>query len=249
VQIPISLIDEDVVIVQNTYPDQNIIELLLLQDAVYEAKAESITVVIPYYGYGRQDKKFQDGEPISARALAEHISLHADHIVIIDPHKEHLLNFFKIPADIATPIPEIADYLKENMSIDIVLAPDKGAYNRAEKISSIINADVDVLDKKRIDGYTVEITPKNLEVKNKRVIIVDDIISTGGTMTQAIRELKRQGAKNVSVACTHGLFISDAESRIKNAGCNNIISTDTIETSYSRVKAAPCVIPLIKKRR
>ncbi|MEM0492683.1 MAG: ribose-phosphate diphosphokinase [Candidatus Thermoplasmatota archaeon] len=247
IQIPEPIADEDIVIVQNTYPDQNIIELLLLQDAAYEAKAQTITVIIPYYGYGRQDKKFQEGEPISARALAEHISIHADNIITIDPHKEHILRFFNIPSEICTPLHEIADYLKMNITIDIVLAPDKGAYDRAKKISKLINADVDVLDKKRIDGYTVQMTPKNLDVKDKRVVIVDDIISTGGTMTQAIKELKRQGAKEISVVCTHGLFIEDAEIRIKNAGCDNIISTDTIETKYSKVKTAPSLIPSLKK--
>ena len=105
--------NEDIIIVQTTYPDENIVELLLIQDAVYEAGVNKTTIVIPYFGYSRQDKKFEAGEPISARAIAEHISLHADCIITVDPHKEHLLDFFTVPAFSCSAIVEIAQYLKK----------------------------------------------------------------------------------------------------------------------------------------
>jgi len=235
---------KDIIVVQTTYPDPNIIELFLLQNAVEEAGAKSITVVIPYYGYARQDTKFQDGEAISAKALANLISLNADKVITVDPHKEHILDFFSTSAYSCSAVPEIAKYLGEK-EIDMILAPDKGAVNRAKKASKIIDCDFDYMEKTRIDGTTVEIKPKNLDAQNKNVAIIDDIISTGGTMAKSIKELKKQGAKKVFVACTHGLFADNAIKKLSTAGCDEIISTDTIINDYSKVKIAPAIIELI----
>jgi ribose-phosphate pyrophosphokinase len=239
---------EDVLIVQTTYPDTKIVELLIMQDAVYEAGAKEITVALPYFGYSRQDKKFEDGEPISARAIAEHISLHSDRIITVDPHKEHLLKFFNSPAYSCSAVVEIAKYLKEK-DVDFILAPDKGAKKRAQQAANIINCEYDYMEKTRIDGKTIKIKPKNLDVKNKNVVIIDDIISTGGTMAKSIRELKKQGAKKVLVACTHGLFIDGAKGKLLSAGCNEIISTDTIKDEFSKVKTAPCIAEMFFKTR
>lgn len=237
---------EDVLIIQTTYPDTKIVELLLMQDAVYEAGANEITVALPYFGYSRQDKKFEDGEPISARAIAEHISLHADYVITVDPHKEHLLDFFNVPAYSCSAVVEIAKYLKEK-DVDFVLAPDKGAKKRAQQAAGIIGCEYDYMEKTRIDGTTIKIKPKNLDAKNKNVAIIDDIISTGGTMSKSIRELKKQGAKKVSVACTHGLFVGGAKEKLLSAGCDEIISTDTIEDEFSKVKTAPCIAEMFSK--
>ena len=237
---------EDVLIIQTTYPDTKIVELLLMQDAVYEAGANEITVALPYFGYSRQDKKFEDGEPISARAIAEHISLHADYVITVDPHKEHLLDFFNVPAYSCSAVVEIAKYLKEK-DVDFVLAPDKGAKKRAQQAADIIGCEYDYMEKTRIDGTTIKIKPKNLDAKNKNVAIIDDIISTGGTMSKSIRELKKQGAKKVSVACTHGLFVGGAKEKLLSAGCDEIISTDTIEDEFSKVKTAPCIAEMFSK--
>jgi ribose-phosphate pyrophosphokinase len=237
---------EDVLIVQTTYPDTKIVELLLMQDAVYEAGANEITVALPYFGYSRQDKKFEDGEPISARAIAEHISLHADYVITVDPHKEHLLDFFNVPAYSCSAVVEIAKYLKEK-DVDFVLAPDKGAKKRAQQAAGIIGCEYDYMEKTRIDGTTIKIKPKNLDAKNKNVAIIDDIISTGGTMSKSIRELKKQGAKKVSVACTHGLFVGGAKEKLLSAGCDEIISADTIEDEFSKVKTAPCIAEMFSK--
>ena len=236
---------EHVVIIQTTYPDQKIIELFLLQEAVKEAGAKKITVVIPYFGYARQDKKFKDGEPVSAKTMAKLISLNADKVITVDPHKEYILDFFTIPAFSCSAVPEIAKYLNKKKNIDMVLAPDKGALERAKQASTIIGCDFDYMEKTRIDGTTVKIKPKNLNVRNKNVAIIDDIISTGGTMTKSIKELKKHGAKRVLVACTHGLFAGEAIKKLKSAGCDEIISTDTIRSDFSKVKIVPCVSKLI----
>ena len=244
IQITDDMANEDIVIVQTTYPDPNIIELFLLQNAVEESNAKSITVVIPYFGYARQDTKFKEGEPISAKALANLISLSADKVITVDPHKEHILDFFSTTALSCTAVPELAKYLK-NKKIDMVLAPDKGALERAKQASKIIDCDFDYMEKKRIDGNTIEIKPKSLDAKNKNVAIIDDIISTGGTMAKSIKELKKYGAKKVFVSCTHDLFAGEAIKKLTYAGCDEIISTDTIVSKFSKVKIAPCIAKLL----
>jgi len=236
IQIVDDVADEDVIIVQTTYPDPNIIELFLLQNAVEEAKAKSITVVIPYFGYARQDTKFKDGEPISAKALANLISLSADKVITVDPHKEHILDFFSTSAVSCSAVPELAKYLKEK----------KGALERAKKASEIIGCDFDYMEKTRIDGETIKIKPKSLDAAGKNVAIIDDIISTGGTMAKSIKELKKYGAKKVFVSCTHGLFAGEAVKKLISAGCDRIISTDTIVSDYSKVKIAPCISKLLQ---
>jgi ribose-phosphate pyrophosphokinase len=237
---------EDVIIIQTSYPDTNILELFLLQDAAKEANAKKITVIIPYFGYSRQDKKFLSGEPISAKAIANLISINANEVITVDPHKDHILDFFSIPAFSCSAVNEIACYLK-NKGIDLVLAPDKGALDKAKQASSVLNCDFDYIEKTRIDGSTVEIKPKSLDTSGMNVAIIDDIISTGGTMAMSIKELKKQGAKNVFVSCTHGLFAGEAIKKLLSAGCNEIISTDTIFSKYSKVKVSPCILELLSK--
>ncbi len=237
---------EDVMIVQTAYPDQKIVELLLMQDAVHDAGAKKITVVLPYFGYSRQDKKFEEGEAISSRAVAQHISMYADCVITVDPHKQHILKFFTVPAYSCSAVSTIAQHLKEK-NIDFVLAPDKGAKDRAKEAATLIDCEYDYLEKTRIDGTTVKVTPKKLDARGKHVAIIDDIISTGGTMANSIKELKKQGAKTVSVACTHGLFVGGAKEKLLSADCDEIISTDTIETEFSKVSAAGCIAEFLLK--
>jgi len=237
---------QDVLIVQTAYPDSKIIELLLIQDAVHDAGAKKITVILPYFGYSRQDKKFEEGEAISAKAIAQHISLHADCVITVDPHKEHILRFFTVPAYSCSAVRTIAQYLK-GKHIDFILAPDKGARERAKEAAALIDCEYDYLEKTRIDGTTVKITPKKLDARDKHVAIIDDIISTGGTMANSIKELKKQGAKSVYVACTHGLFAGGAKEKLLSANCDEIISTDTIETEFSKVSAAGTIAETLLK--
>ena len=123
----------------------------------------------------------------------------------------------------------------------MILAPDKGALDRAKQASKIIGCDFDYMEKTRIDGATVEIKPKNLDAQDKKVAVIDDIISTGGTMAKSIRELKNQGADKVFVACTHGLFVGDSVRKIVAAGCDEIISTDTIKTKMNCSAVCCCL--------
>ncbi|HHF58713.1 MAG TPA: ribose-phosphate diphosphokinase, partial [Thermoplasmatales archaeon] len=133
-----------------------------------------------------------------------------------------------------------------NKNIDVVLAPDKGATWRAEKAAEILGCKWDFLEKTRITDEIVEIKPKNVDVSNRTIAIIDDIISTGGTMAKAVSEIKRQGAKEIYVACTHGLFVGEAIDKITAAGATEIISTDTIENSFSKVRVAPQIASVLR---
>jgi ribose-phosphate pyrophosphokinase len=242
-----SLKSEHVIIVQTTAPDTNISELLLLLDAVKREQAKKIMVVIPYYGYARQDKQFKEGEAVSAEAIARLISMNADTIFTVDPHKDHILEYFTVPACGISAVIPIAEYLQKK-DIDLILAPDAGALERAKTAASFLGCDVDYLEKKRIDCSTIQINPKNLYVRNKRVSIIDDIIATGGTMAKSIHELKKQGAKEIYVACTHGLFAGTAVKKLQSAGCTEIIATDTISSSFSKVKTANIIVKAIQNQ-
>lgn len=178
--------EDHVVLVQSTQPDAKIVELFLLQDAVAEAGARRISLVIPYFGYGRQDKKFEDGEPVSARAVARRLQLHADAVCTVSVHNPQVLSYFDVPAKDVSGMPAVARYLK-GRDVDVVLAPDDNASRFAREVAGVLGTDWDFLEKRRIDSYTVEVTPKAMDVKGRSVAIVDDVISTGTTIATAAR--------------------------------------------------------------
>ncbi|MCD6513142.1 MAG: ribose-phosphate diphosphokinase [Thermoplasmata archaeon] len=233
---------EHAIIIENTYPDEKIIELFLLQDAA-RRMAGKIDVVIPYYGYGRQDKIFEGGEAISAEKMAKLIEQDAERIVLVNPHKKHISRFFSIPVDIIDATPILAEYFKGK--VDIVISPDAGAEHMAKKAAEIMGCEYDYLEKTRISGNEVIMKPKRMELNGRNVLIIDDIISTGGTMREAIKQIKAQGANKIHVACIHGLFIGNADEKILQAGADEIVTTDTIESAYSKVSIAPLIAPLI----
>ncbi|MEE9151915.1 MAG: ribose-phosphate diphosphokinase [Thermoplasmata archaeon] len=236
VRIHDNLDGEEVVVVQTSYPDEKIIELFLLQDAVREFEVKKLTTVVPYYGYARQDKKFNEGEPISAKTLAKLISLSSDSIITVDIHEENILDWFDIPSKNISGMPQLGVYLK-NLEPEIIIAPDKGAEDLAKIVAEVVGCSWDYLEKTRIDGENVEMKAKGLSVSGKKVAIVDDIIATGGTIVRATEHLKSQGAKEVYAACTHGLFAKNALSRLQKV-CDKVISTDTIENETSVVSVA-----------
>jgi ribose-phosphate pyrophosphokinase len=233
---------EYAIIVQNTYPDENIVELFLLQDAARRV-ADRIDVIIPYYGYGRQDKIFEEGEAISAEKMAKLIQQDADKVILINPHKEHIINFFDIEAKACDAVPAVAEYFKGR--VDAVIAPDKGALYMAKKAAEIIGCAYNYFEKTRISSNEVKMEIKDMEVEGKNLLILDDIISTGGTMRKAIEMLREQKATNIYAACIHGLFIGNADERILQAGCKELVATDTIETAYSKVSVAREIAKLL----
>jgi len=228
---------EHVVLVQTTHPDPMIVELLLLADAIRDAGARRITAVVPYFGYGRQDKRFLDGEPISARTIAKHIAVDCDELLTMAiPADPEILKTFPLPTREVSGMPAIGRYLK-SAKVDLLLAPDEGALRLAKEASAVAGVPFDFLVKERIDSYTVKIEPKALAVKGKSVGIVDDVISTGGTIATAAQELRAQGARRVIAACVHGLFVGKAEANLK--ACDDVIATDTVLSPHTKVSVAP----------
>src|SRR5256886_5305968 len=186
---------EHVVLVQTTHPDPMIVEFLLLADATGDAGARRITAVVPYLVYGRQDKRFLDGEPISAKTIAKHIAVDCDELLTMAiPADPEILKTFPLPTREVSGMPAIGRYLK-SAKVDVLLAPDEGALRLAKEASAIAGVPFDFLVKERIDSYTVTIEPKALAVKGKSVGIVDDVISTGGTIAPLRRGLKGRGAR------------------------------------------------------
>ncbi|MCE5296829.1 MAG: ribose-phosphate diphosphokinase [Euryarchaeota archaeon] len=231
-------IDDEVVIVQNSYPDTNLVELLLLQDAAISIGAKKVTNVIPYFGYARQDERFNKGEPLSAKVMVDHIQLNADKVVLVDIHNINMMDWFDEAEVVNTyAAPAIGRYFKDQ-SIDLVLAPDEGALKRAGMVAEVLGCEWDYLTKTRLSGTQVHVSPKNIDAKNKKVLIVDDIISTGGTIAAATDELKKAGARSVFAACTHGLFIGGGLDRLRTY-CDKVVCANTLESEVSVVSVAP----------
>ncbi|MBE0521145.1 MAG: ribose-phosphate diphosphokinase [Candidatus Methanoperedenaceae archaeon] len=227
-----------VTIIQSTVSDSDFVALLQLIDACYEAS--NINVVIPYMGYARQDKRFKSGEPISARAMAGAIK--ADNVYTVNIHEESILDYFDARAVNLDATPVIGRYIK-NMEFEnpLIVAPDISATPLARNASVSLGIDYDFLEKTRLSGESVTISPKNVDVKGRDVIIIDDLISTGGTMAEAISLLGEQGASGVFVACVHPVLANNAVIKLFKSGVKGIIATDTIDKGVSVASVAPVI--------
>lgn len=240
--------NEDVVLVQTTRTDEQILELLLLEEAIREAGARRLFVVIPYFGYARQDRPFYPGEPASARALAHHVELAADAVITVDLHSTETLRAFSKPAFEATGVPAIARVLRER-TVDLLVSPDKGGVDRVRRMADLLGKPWIALEKKRIDSDHVELTLPASGVPalaGRHVAILDDVISTGGTIVEAARLLQREKVATIVAACTHGLFLRDAFERIK-AVCDHLYSTDTLDNPADKVSVAPDIAQILQR--
>ena len=208
--------------------------------------AEKVTCVIPYFGYARQDERFNRGEPLSAKVMVEHIQMSADRVVLVDIHNPEIMDWFtKAKVKDVHAAPCIGDFFKEH-GVDLVLAPDEGALKRAGWTAERLGVDWDYMIKTRLSGTHVHMTPKNIDAKDRRVLIVDDIISTGGTIIAATEELKRLGARNVMAACTHGLFVGNALDNLKKH-VDKLACANTLESEVSLISVAPVVARAIQE--
>ena len=229
---------ETVTIIQSTVNDSDLVSLLQLIDACSDAY--KINVVIPYMGYARQDKQFRKGESISARAVARTIK--ADNVLTINIHDASILDYFDANAVNLDATPVIGKYIKNlRLKDPLIIAPDDGAIGLAKNASKDLGLDYDFLEKTRLSGDTVSIKPKHLEVKGRDVIIIDDIISTGGTIAETILLLRSHGAHEVFTACVHPVLSSNAVMKLFRAGVKSIIATDTIDKGVSVVSVAPVI--------
>jgi ribose-phosphate pyrophosphokinase len=238
------LLDGQTVIVGSVTDSDALVQLRLLSDA--GSDSENI-LVIPYMGYARQDKQFKKGEPVSARAVAKALSRGVDRVITVQIHDPAVLVYFDLPAENLTPAPEIGAFLSSaGYNNPLILAPDEGALGFASAIARVGHWDCDYLEKTRISGEEVRMKPKKLPVSSRTVVIVDDIISTGGTLATAARMLHNQGAADVHAVCVHGIFTGGAYGFLLNAGITDLVASDTIESGYSRYSIARSVVRAIQ---
>ena len=239
-----------VAIIQSTCHPQNdnLIELLLLLDTAKVLGAKRTMAVVPYLAYSRQDKRFNPGEAVSLRTVSKLISQSgAEEVITVDIHQEETLGNFSIPAFNQTAMPLLGRYLKElDLRNPIIIGADQGSIKRATLVALEIGAEHYHLEKRRITPENVVIYPKNLFVQDRDIVMVDDIVSTGGTIIEAAKMLQEQGARDVYVACAHPVLSGNAMQRLKDAGIKQIIATNTIEKDVSVVSVAPLIAEMLK---
>ncbi|HVP27175.1 MAG TPA: ribose-phosphate pyrophosphokinase [Candidatus Bathyarchaeia archaeon] len=242
-----SLQDEGVIIVQTTSPpqDQRLIQLLLMADNALDMKAKSITAVVPYFAYNRQDKRFLLGEAFSIKTIMKLFEeCGVSKIISVNAHSPSVLKTFEIPVEDLSAIPLLAEYFKTKRLAEnpVSLSLGKKALSMAAEAHQILKGGFDYVSTRR-DVVTGNVTleEKELSVENRDVIIFDDIISSGGTMAKAVKFAKEKGARKVYAACVHPLLIGDSQKRILENGAEEIIGTDCVPSAVSKVSVAPLI--------
>ena len=249
----------DVYIIQPTSPDANLnlMELLIMVDALKRASPQKITAVVPYFGYCRQDKKVAPREPITAKLVAKMIeAAGVDRVMTFDFHVPQVQGFFDIPSDNLDLIPIYAEnILSKKLKNLVFVAPDVGGAARARAVARVLHAPIAIVDKRRPRPGVAQVEHVVGDVKGKTIVIVDDIIDTAGTITGAASVLKKHGAKDMYVLATHAVLSGPAVKRLKEAPIKEILITDTIELpkekSIGKIKIisiAPLLAETIKRQ-
>jgi len=223
----------DVYVIQSTCEptNNNLMELLIMIDALKRASADTITAVMPYYGYARQDRKAAPRTPISAKLVADLITTAgADRVVTIDLHAGQIQGFFNIPVDNLYAAPVIHNYLKNNFEGQplVMVSPDAGGTERARSFAKRLGCTLAVIDKRRTNPNVAEIMHLIGDVRDKVAVLLDDMVDTAGTLTQAAKALKDNGAKAVFACATHGVLSGPAIERINNSEIEELVLTDTV---------------------
>ncbi|MEK6984383.1 MAG: ribose-phosphate diphosphokinase [Nanoarchaeota archaeon] len=242
---------KEIVLVQSFYKnmDDCIIEVIFAAKTARELGAKKVILVAPYFPYLRQDKRFHKGEAISQKIIADLMDKYFDTICIMDPHlhrKNKLEDIFKINAKKLTANSLIAGYIRKHISDPILIGPDEESYKWAKSVADILGIESRILKKKRYSSYHVRIRlNKKIELKNRNAVIVDDIISTGHTILETAKILKKFGAKKIYCICVHGIFVNDALRKLKKAGIK-IISTNTIPNKAARIDVSKVIADFLK---
>ncbi len=223
---------DDVFVIQPTCPPVNdhIMELLIMVDALSRASARRITVVIPYYGYGRQDRKSEPRVPISAKLVANLITAAgADRVLAMDLHVGQIQGFFDIPVDHLYAMPVFLDYIREkNLRDIVVVSPDAGGVERARAFAKRLDADLAIIDKRRPRANVADVMNVIGDVKGRTTILLDDIVDTAGTLCRDAEALKSFGAKKILACTSHGVLSGPAIERLNKAPIEELIITNSI---------------------
>ncbi|WP_261806563.1 ribose-phosphate diphosphokinase [Lapidilactobacillus luobeiensis] len=230
----------DVFLIQSTSApvNDNLMELLIMIDALRRASAKNINVVMPYYGYARQDRKTRAREPITAKLVANMLQrAGADRILALDLHAPQIQGFFDIPVDHLVGSPLLADYFLANHLDEnaVVVSPDHGGVGRARKLAQFLKAPIAIIDKRRPRANVAEVMNIIGKVSGKRAIIIDDMIDTAGTITLAAQALMDAGASEVYASCTHPVLSGPAIERITKSPIKKLIVTDSINLPQEKV--------------
>ena len=222
----------DIYIIQSTCVpvNENLMELLLMIDAMKRASATRVTAVIPYYGYARQDKKVAPRVPISAKLVADLLTVAgATRIITMDLHAGQIQGFFNIPVDNLFAAPVLIDYMKENFNADLmIISPDAGGVERARAFAKRLNAELAIIDKRRDAPNEAKAMAVIGDVEGKVAVILDDMVDTAGTLTEAAAALTANGAKEIHACCAHAVLSGPAIERIENSALKTMVVTDTI---------------------
>jgi len=225
----------DVFLIQATSPpaNHNLMELLIMIDAVKRASARRITAVMPYYGYARQDRKVAPRVPITAKLVADLLTTAgADRVLTMDLHVGQIQGFFDIPVDNLYASPVMIPYISKNFNQELtIVSPDAGGVPRARAYAKRLGANLGLIDKRRDAPGKAKAMHIIGEVKDKEVVILDDIIDTGGTLSEAAQVIIKNGARNINACCTHAVLSGPALERITNSKLNRLVVTDTIRLS------------------
>ncbi|MEK7581153.1 MAG: ribose-phosphate pyrophosphokinase [Patescibacteria group bacterium] len=241
------------VLQSNSNPvNDNIIELALIADALKRSGSHWITAIIPYFGYSRKEKQSRRGEPISAKVIADLIiESGVNKVICLDLHADAIVGFFNVPVIYLSALEVLATKLKEeNPTNPIVVAPDVGGVKRARNFASILSAPLAVIEKHRQVNSRdkMEVLSMSGEVSGDTAIIIDDVISTGGTIVQSAKALYEKGVKKIIVCATHGVFAGDAVKNLENSPVDKIIVTDSIpQNQKSKKIEVVSVAPLIAR--
>ena len=250
---------QDVYVIQSTSKpaNDNLVELLVCIDALKRASAKQITAVIPYFGYARQDRKPGPRTPISAKLVANLITKSgADRVLTIDLHAGQIQGFFDIPVDNLYAAPILLEDIKKNYDLDrtVIISPDVGGVVRARYIANRLNIGLAIVDKRREAANISEVLNIIGDVKEKNCILIDDIVDTAGTLTNAGKALLNVGAKTVSAYVSHGVLSGNALEKIKKSVLSEIVTTNTISSLFSedknkirRLSVAPLIAEAVKR--
>lgn len=232
VEIDESVRGKDVFIVQSTSNPvtENLMEILVLVDALKRASAKEITAVIPYFGYARQDRKAKPRQPITSKLVADLLTVAGvDRVVTVDLHARQIQGFFNIPVDEMEALPLLYKYFKAKDIPDLcVVSPDHGGATRARKLSEALDCPIAIIDKRRPKPNVAEVMGIIGDVSGKNCILVDDMIDTAGTICAGADVLMEKGAKSVYIACTHGVLSGPASERLQKCAATEVVICDTI---------------------